>query len=137
MVLSQAEIARFKEQGFIILRGFLNKEEVESWREAFWADITSRYPSVDPDDSSTWLEESEMASGFKVPFGSHPKLQAVIEQLGAGKLQGGGAGMNIRWPKRGMDSAEEAAAADAWRAPSSGHVDGCAPMNHRVTSSPS
>jgi hypothetical protein len=132
MVLSQAEIARFKEQGFIILHGFLDKEEVESWREAFWAGITSRHPGVNPDDDSTWLEESEMASDFKVPFGSHPKIQAVIEQLGSGKLQGGGAGMNIRWPHRGMDSDEEVAAAAAWRAPSNGHVDGCVAMDQLV-----
>ena len=129
-MLSRAEIAQFKEQGFLILRGFLDKAEVHSWREAFWAGITARHPDVDPDDDSTWLEESEMASDFKVPFGSHPKVQAVIEQLGAGNLQGGNAGMNIRWPQRGMDSDKAAAALDSWRAPSAGHVDGYV-MEHR------
>jgi hypothetical protein len=124
MVLSAAEIARFKEEGYLILRGFLDKDEVDSWREAFWAGITSIHRSVDPHDDSTWLPEAEMASDFKVPFGSHPKIQAVVEQLGAGKLAGGGAGMNIRWPQRGMDAEAADAALAAWRAPGAGHIDG-------------
>ena len=131
MVLSQGEIARFKDQGYLILRGFLDKEEVHSWREAWWAGVAARHPGVDPDDDSTWLAESEMASDFKVPFGNHPKIQAAIEQLGAGKLKGGGAGMNIRWPKRGIDSDAEAAAVDAWRAPGAGHIDGCVAQDRR------
>ena len=68
-----------------------------------------------------------MNSGFSAPFGTHPKMQAAVEQLaGEGKLKGGGGSMNIRWPTRGMDAEAEAAAVEAWRAPGQGHVDGCA-----------
>ena len=68
-----------------------------------------------------------MNSGFSAPFGTHPKMQAAVDQLaGEGKLKGGGGSMNIRWPTRGMDAEAEAAAVEAWRAPGQGHVDGCA-----------
>ena len=53
-MLTQAQIAEFKENGFIILREFLDRDEVSSWHGAFWAGIQKSHHDVDPDDDATW-----------------------------------------------------------------------------------
>ena len=131
-MLTQAQIAEFKDEGFIILRGFLDRAEVSSWHAGFWAGVQENHPAVDPDDDSTWLPDAEMASAFSAPFSSHPKMQAVVEQLGAGKLCGGGNGLNIRWPPRGLDDAAAQAEVSKWREPGQGHASYKHPPPHCI-----
>lgn len=83
----------------------------QGWRHAFWAAIQEKFPGVDPDDDTTWPPPDEMPAPAPVPFGNHPAMVAVAEQLGGGGLAtNGGGGLNIRWPpKTGPSDPTEAA----------------------------
>lgn len=125
MVLTPAQILHFKDEGFVILREFLPREDVDRWREDYWAHVRRGLPSLDPEDPSTWPPEAP--GGISLPLSDHPKMKAVVKQLGAGSFGGGGGGMNIRWPPPPQTAAAQAAAVAEWKPPALGHVDGYGP----------
>ena len=107
----------------LILRGFIPVDEVDGWREDFWAHIQASYPDFMPEDDDTWPATAVIPGGFAVPFGNHPKMVAVVQQLGAGKLGGGGAsGVLVNWPQAGADPDPDVALKN-WAPSGQGHVD--------------
>ena len=96
---------------------------MDGWREEFWAHIQASYPDFVPEDDETWPATKVIPGGFAVPFGNHPKMVAVVQQLGAGKLGGGGAsGVLVNWPQAGADPDPDVAL-ETWAPSGQGHVD--------------
>ena len=124
--LSPAEIALFKAEGYLILRSFLPVADVDSWRGEFWQHIRNQFPKFDPEDDSTWPDTKVIPGGFSVPFGKHPKMVAVAEQLGGGNFGGGGGGVLVNWPQEGA-AADANKALEGWSPSAAGHVDGYGP----------
>ena len=108
--LTPDQISSFKEQGYLILRNFIDLSQIESWCEQFWKHI-----DADAGDPSTW-PESYVIEGFSTdpPIGRLPQMEAVVEQLGGGKFEGGNGGMLLKWPKEDQE----------WVPSNSGHIDG-------------
>ena len=94
MALSKEQVAFFKEEGYLILEGFIAPEQVAAWRGQFWAHV-----GADPQDSSSW-PDSYVIDGFSIEptFGQLPQMREVAEQLGGGQLGGGGGSMLVQWP---------------------------------------
>ena len=113
MALSKEQVAFFKEEGYLILEGFIAPEQVAAWRGQFWAHV-----GADPQDSSSW-PDSYVIDGFSIEptFGQLPQMREVAEQLGGGQLGGGGGSMLVQWPN----------GKEAWDWPSQGHIDGYGP----------
>ena len=53
-------------------------------------------------------------------------MQAVVKQLGAGKLAGGGGGVLVNWPQPGAPP-DVSEALKSWSPSAQGHVDGYGP----------
>ena len=117
--LTSAQIREFKDEGTIVLRGFISKEQVAEWRAKFWAHIQQHYPNCDPADTSTWPADFVIPGGFHVNVSELPQMQAVVTQLGADQLEGGMGGTLVVWPQKGKSI-------DDWQ-PGGGHVDGYGP----------
>ena len=118
--LSLAEICSFKQNGFLILRGCLDLATVDGWREDFWSHIRLTFPDFQVENASTWPKSAVIPGGFSVPFGAHPAMQAIVQQLAGNKLKGGGGGVLVNWPNTELDPAD-------WRPSAAGHVDGYGP----------
>ena len=111
--LTQDQITYFKEQGYLILRNFIDPAQIESWRDQFW-----KHLDVDADDPSTW-PDSYVIEGFTTePLMGHlPQVAAVVDQLGGGKFNGGGGSMLVKWPGEGPE----------WAPSNSGHIEDYGP----------
>ena len=113
MALDEEQIAFFKEEGYLILKGFIDPQQVAEWRGQFW-----RHVGADPHDPASW-PDSYVIEGFGVDpaFGQLPQMQSAIAQLGGGKFAGGGGSMLVHWPS----------GKDEWAWPGQGHIDGYGP----------
>ena len=111
--LKPDQINSFKEQGYLILRNFIDLAQIEIWRHQFW-----KHLDADADDPSTW-PDSYVIEGFSTdpPMGQLPQIKAVVEQLGGGKFDGGGGSMLVQWPREDQE----------WAPSNSGHIDGYGP----------
>ena len=123
--LSAEEIALFKEQGYLICRGFLDAATVARWRNAFEAHIAQTVPGFSLTDDSTWPTSADgfakAQAGWSFPVASHPKFAALVVQLGGGKLVENRHTSNnaARWPAVGDDGNQP----ELWRPPTAGHID--------------
>ncbi len=70
MALDEEQIAFFKEEGYLILKGFIDPQQVAEWRGQFW-----RHVGADPHDPASW-PDSYVIEGFGVDpaFGQLPFL---------------------------------------------------------------
>jgi hypothetical protein len=111
--LTPDQISYLKENGYLILRNFIDPLQVQTWRHQFWQHL-----DADADDPSTW-PDSYVIEGFSTdPIMGHlPQISAVVEQLGGGQFNGGGGSMLVQWPKQDQD----------WNLSNSGHIDGYGP----------
>ena len=75
MVLSEQQIAFFKQQGYLILENFIAPEQMAAWRGQFWNHV-----GADPADPASW-PDSYVIDGFGVEpsFGQLPQMQEVVE----------------------------------------------------------
>lgn len=118
--LIEAQIREFKEEGVIILRGFIAPGQVGEWRARFWEHIQHHYPACDPADTSSWPNDFVIPGGFAVDVSGLPQMQAVVEQLGGvDQLSGNMGGTLVVWPQKGKTLGD-------W-SPGGGHVDGYGP----------
>ena len=119
------EIALFKDQGYLICRGFLDAATVARWRNAFEAHIAQTVPGFSLTDDSTWPTSADgfakAQAGWSFPVASHPKFAALVVQLGGGKLVENRHTSNnaARWPAVGDDGNQP----ELWRPPTAGHID--------------
>ena len=84
-VLSKTQIDSFKEDGVLILPGFVDEAQLQRWREQVWAGL-----DASPDDPSTWPKKGGHANVKPpVPFtptpNELPQFKALIDQLGGGQ----------------------------------------------------
>lgn len=107
-MLEVDQIQSFKDHGYLILPGFVDSDQVHAWREQFWAHLDC---SIDEPDQ--WPDRVE---GFAPDplFGDLPELQAIAKEFGGGYFNGGGCGVQVRWPQSDAE----------WTMPDSGHLDG-------------
>jgi len=111
--LSRAQIESFKAEGVLILPDFVEEAQLARWREQVWAGL-----GADPDDRSTWPTHTQhppVADGISPTPGDLPQFQALMDQLGGGFFEGGGAQHACIFPS--LEASE-------WKKPGSGHVDG-------------
>eukprot|EP01052_Picozoa_sp_SAG31_P060185 SAG31_NODE_19389_length_604_cov_0.477228_1_plen_54_part_01 len=54
-MLSAAQIAEFKREGFLVLPGFIPADLLSSWRRTFWQAI-----DADPEDPASWPGNYEL-----------------------------------------------------------------------------
>ena len=82
MVLSEQQIAFFKQQGYLILENFIAPEQIAAWRGQFWNHV-----GADPQDPASW-PESYVIDGFAVEpaFGQLPQMQEWSRRWVAGSL---------------------------------------------------
>ncbi|SVE38135.1 uncharacterized protein METZ01_LOCUS490989, partial [marine metagenome] len=106
-MLDQDQINAFKDQGHLILPGFVEADMVRQWQEQFWQHLDC---SIDEPDK--WPDRVE---GFQPDpvFGDLPELQGIVKQVGGGHFSGGGCGVLVRWPQK----------QEQWSMPESGHLD--------------
>ena len=112
-MLDTDQITHFKQHGYVILRGFIDNDLLQNWRDQFWGHV-----SAQADDPATWPDDYVVKEFSVDPaFGHLPQMQSIIEQLGGGMFSGGGGSMLVQWPKPDAD----------WQAPTQGHIDGYGP----------
>ena len=82
MVLSEQQIASFKQQGYLILENFIAPEQIAAWRGQFW-----QHAGGTPEDPASW-PASYVIDGFAVEpaFGQLPQMQAAVEAMGGGTV---------------------------------------------------
>ena len=109
--LTTEQISQFKDQGYLVLPGFIGPDLLERWRAAFWDHVGGR-----AEDPSSWPDDPAASRGFVTEpvFGELPRLAAIAAQLGGGDFNGGGCGVAVRWPETDAE----------WSMPDSGHLDG-------------
>ncbi|MFT5086148.1 MAG: hypothetical protein ACI906_000219 [Candidatus Latescibacterota bacterium] len=112
-MLTDKEIASFKELGFVVLPDLIDPEHIEDWNVQFWNHI-----AADPGNSSTWPDNYVIDRFATDPlFGHLPPMQEVVQQLGGDQFAGGGGSMLVQWPHRDGH----------WAMPEQGHIDGYGP----------
>ena len=106
--LDPEQIDTFKRKGHLILPNFIDTTIIEQWRTQFWDNL-----GCSPTDPTHWPEQG---GGFNPDpiMGKMPQLNTIIEQLGGDQFNGGGCGVQVRWPQQDSE----------WTTPESGHLDG-------------
>ena len=112
-VLSQEQIDSFKQDGYLILRNFIDQASLENWRDQIWSELGSSLETPE-----TWPRNRGGLDGFcydppESTFGLHPSLTAIIQQFGGGDFKLGDACPIIRWPEPDQE----------WCLPQDGHID--------------
>ena len=88
--LSSEQILRFKEEGFIVIRGLIEPDTVATWRQSLMelGHASADPPEAfDPDVEATWPRPWRPVPDFRVPVHQHPKLAAIAEQLGGAAFE--------------------------------------------------
>jgi hypothetical protein len=89
--LSDAQVLQFREEGFVVLRGFVEPATVAGWRDQFWA--RHHAAGARADDPSTWQHISTAEDDLFMPrqplFGELPQTRSVLRQLGGSGFHDG------------------------------------------------
>ena len=128
MQLSQAQLAEFKAEGALPIRGLVPPDVIDRWQDQLRAVCTD---GVDLDDPDTW------SSGRYAPPGGWPQLdpnlydvpnlQSIVAQLGAGAFAPSHPAGQPWSPQVPMTRVIlPSAPGTEWRAPTDGHLDGYA-----------
>ena len=77
-MLTSEEVQSFKQEGHLVLPGFVEGETVAQWQEQFWGHLGCTI-----DEPDQWPERVD---GFQPDplFGNLPELQSIANQLGGG-----------------------------------------------------
>ena len=85
-MLDSDQIAHFKQHGYVILRGFIEDDTLQAWRDQFWGHV-----GAESDDPSTWPEDYVVKDfGVDPVFARLPQMKSTVGQLGGDKFAGGG-----------------------------------------------
>eukprot|EP01048_Picozoa_sp_COSAG05_P030184 COSAG05_NODE_10346_length_570_cov_1.089172_1_plen_141_part_10 len=123
--LSPLDLASFKADCFVIVRGLVGEQQLQSYREQFW-----RHIGADPHERSTWPPAPP--GGGQLPnimtlrpnLGELPAIAAIVEQLGGGRFAGGGSMTKAIFPLNSHRSGEQSQAAEGplpWARPTGFH----------------
>ena len=107
MICSE-QIESFKANGYLVMPGFIDSEQIEEWRDQFWSHLGCTLA-----EPEKWPEKVTDFEPDPI-FGNMPELQSIARQVGGGHFRGGGCGVAVRWPQQDQE----------WAMPESGHLDG-------------
>ena len=115
--LSAGQIEFFKTHGYLIIESMIEPVYIDAWRRDLWAHVGGEVQRPE-----TWGEQTFTLNDFSFSptttlLSQHPKVAAVIDQLGGGAFTGGGGSPLIKWPD----------GRTVWRPPADGHVDAYGP----------
>ena len=102
-MLTSRQVAQFRHDGFLILRGLIEPVYIDAWRRSFWDHL-----GASPHDRASWKEKPYVVDGYRVEpehakLNRHPRVQAIIAQLGGGNFVGGEQGAPlVHWPRNGI-----------------------------------
>lgn len=115
-MLNAEQIESFKRDGYLILRSVIEPVYIDAWRRAFWELVGGTL-----DDPASWKNKLYVLENYKLDpelaLNAHPKVRAVVEQLGGGHFGGGGCQPLVHWPSARND----------WSPTPWGHVDAYPP----------
>ena len=140
--VTAAQADHFVRHGFVIIEDLIPEDQLESWRHQFWDVI-----DADPRDSRSWPgatfegtvwdqnRAGPCVNALNPPVGHHPRVRAVVTQLGGTDMA---EGQRPKMPSRPQEPIDHAVvhfapAGDSrnWNLPSTpptgGHVDGANP----------
>jgi hypothetical protein len=127
--LGPLDLASFKADGFVIVRGLVGEKLLRSYRKQFW-----RHIGADPQDRSTWPPVPP--GGGQLPnimalrpnLGELPCVAAIVEQLGGGRFAGGVSMTKAIFPlnSHGPSGQSQQGAPLSWAPPTGFHIDGYA-----------
>ena len=108
--LDEQRILDFKQNGYLILRDFIDSKIINQWRCQFWQQVDGSL-----EDPTSWSQAKQTGPPKLNPqLGSLPDVRSIVFQLGSSDFSGGGCGILTRWPR----------ACEQWQMPQSGHLDG-------------
>ncbi|MCX5659238.1 MAG: phytanoyl-CoA dioxygenase family protein [Planctomycetota bacterium] len=111
--LSPEQVRHFKEEGYVVVPGAIEPVYIEEWRRQVLR-------SIDGNASQpiAWGDRSKEPRANFEPIDirphSHPRVRAVVEQLGGGRFVCGHDCCVINWPQESR----------AWEPTDRGHLDG-------------
>ena len=142
MEVTAAQADQFVRDGFVIIEGLIPGEQLERWRRQFWDVI-----DADPNDSSGWPgaafegsvweqnRRGPCVNALNPPVGHHPRVRAVVAQLGGSEMAEGQRPKMPARPQEPIDHAvvhfASSTAPRDWNLPpdppTGGHIDGANP----------
>ena len=69
MALDEKQIAHFKEEGYLILTGFIDPQQVTEWRVQFWQHV-----GADPQDPASWPDSYVLEVFYFLGYSSNQQL---------------------------------------------------------------
>ena len=116
MSLTEEQVTRFKEDGYLVVPDVVDEQTLENWRGQLWRRLDATLG--DPD---SWPRDAVALDGFEwdpqsTTLNQTPTMRAIAEQLGGGHFLGGGGSPIVRWPRDGE-----------WQMPGGGHIDAYGP----------
>ena len=109
-ILDEQQILDFKQNGYLILRDFIDSKIIDQWRCQFWQQVGGSL-----EDPTSWSQAKQTGPPKLNPqLGGLPDVQSIVFQLGSSDFSGGGCGILTRWPRE----------CEQWQMPQSGHLDG-------------
>ncbi|MEE2909463.1 MAG: phytanoyl-CoA dioxygenase family protein [Candidatus Poribacteria bacterium] len=113
-MLTNKQIASFKDDGFLILENAIDQDLLSSWQTEFWYTLGGKF-----EDDETWPIDQTFISRwrFTPPYpniATIPAVQAAAYDLGGENFFGGGGAPIIKWPSQKAN----------WSMPMSSHIDG-------------
>ncbi|MBT5877086.1 MAG: hypothetical protein HOH43_26935 [Candidatus Latescibacteria bacterium] len=111
--LSGEQVRQFKTQGYLVLKRMFDGTDLQVWREQIWQFLNSSYETP-----GSWPTDISGLDDFKYnpptsTFARHPRLLAIMDQLGGGDFIEGDGIPIIRWPTPDPH----------WEIPKTGHID--------------
>ena len=116
--LSRAQIEQFKADGVLLLPGFVDAAQLESYRAQAWEAL-----GCDRNDRSQWPKfHGNLPRELQPPPNELPQFRALIEQLGGGKFSPYHNSAGLTGVVRCIFPGKTAP--DEWELPTRAHVDG-------------
>ncbi len=112
-MLTTEQVKSFQENGYLILKNFVDSDILDGWRTQVWEYLNSSLETPE-----TWPNDYVVQNfGFSPLFGQLPAMKDITAQLGGAQFTGGGGTPLVKWPNRD----------EKWKMPSSGHIDAYGP----------
>lgn len=117
-MLTAEQVEHFKTHGFVRVPGVIEPVYLQEWRRQFWS-----FLGAEEGDPTTWHKKPYVMSEFVIQpaelrVDQHPRVRAILQQLGGGHFVGGGGGTPlVHWPRPDT----------AWSPTRWGHLDGYYP----------
>ena len=112
-MLTPEQAREFKEDGAVVLRGFVEAPVVDAWRKQAWDAIRAAQgdAGISADDPGSWpagyIGNVDGSLQPKPSLGSLPQFEKLVAWLGGGTLSGGGHMLKAIFPAKDGDEPNE------------------------------